>query len=138
MPLSKICIITGGILSLSMVFFHSQFYKLFDWKKDFEKVTTINQKIFYTIHLALLILFAVFSSISFIFANELSRCSGLSCGIILGYSLFWLWRTIWQIIYFRPPKISKGGSLKILHYMLVIVFAMLFAAYLIPFILSII
>lgn len=53
MLISKICIITGGILSLLMVMFHTRFYKLFDWKKDFEKISIKNQKIFYTIHLAL-------------------------------------------------------------------------------------
>ncbi len=138
MPLSKICIITGGILSLFMVFFHSQFYKLFDWKKDFEKISTINQKVFYTIHLALLLLFLVFSFISLIYANELSQGSGLACGITVGYSLFWLWRTIWQIIYFRPPKNQKAGKRILLHYLLIIIFGILFLVYLVPSILSII
>jgi hypothetical protein len=133
MLLSKICIIIGGILSLGMVLFHTQFYKLFDWKKEFEKISNINQKVFYTIHLALLLLFLTFSFISFAYTAELSQCNGLTCGITLGYSLFWLWRTIWQMIYFRPPKNQKAGKMTFLHYMLIIVFGILFVVYLAPF-----
>ena len=138
MLLTKICIITGGILSLFMVLFHTRFYKLFDWKKDFEIISAVNQKIFYTIHLALLLLFLAFSFISFAYANELSQCSGLACGITIGYSLFWLWRTIWQITYFRPPKNQKAGKMIFMHYLLIIVFGILFVVYLMPFILKII
>ena len=136
MLISKICIITGGILSLLMVMFHTRFYKLFDWKKDFEKISIKNQKIFYTIHLALLLLFFVFSFISFAFANELSQCNGLACGITLGYSLFWLWRTTWQIVYFRPMKSQKVDKMIFMHYLLIFIFGILFVVYLVPFILN--
>ena len=138
MFISKISIIIGGILSLFMALFHTQFYKLFNWKKEFEKISAINQKIFYTIHLALLLLFLVFSFISFAYTTELSQCKGLACGITFGYSLFWLWRTIWQMIYFRPPKNQKAGKMIFMHYLLIIIFAILFVVYLVPFILSII
>ena len=121
-----------------MALFHTQFYKLFNWKKDFEKISVINQKVFYTIHLALLILFFVFSFISLAYTNELSQCSGLACGITLGYSLFWLWRTIWQILYFRPPKNQKVSKMNFLHYLSILVFGILFVVYLIPFIMSMI
>ena len=136
MLISKICIITGGILSLFMALFHTQFCKLFNWKKDFERISAVNQKIFYTIHLALLLLFFVFSFISFTYTNELSQCNGLACGITLGYSLFWLWRAIWQIIYFRPPKNQQAGKMIFLHYLLIIVFGILFVFYLVPFIMN--
>ncbi len=136
MFISKICIMIGGILSLLMALFHTKFYKLFNWKKDFEKISNANQKIFYTIHLALLLLFLVFSFISFAYTTELSQCSGLACGITISYSLFWLWRTIWQIIYFRPPKNQKAGKMIFLHYLLIIVFGILFVVYLVPFIFS--
>lgn len=134
MFISKICIMIGGILSLFMALFHTQFYKLFNWKKDFEKISVINQKVFYTIHLALLLLFLLFSFISFAYTTELSQCSGLACGITLGYSLFWLWRTIWQMIYFRPPKSQKADRIILMHYLLIVVFGILFVVYLIPFI----
>ena len=134
MLISKICIIAGGILSLFMVLFHIRFYKLFNWKKDFEKISTINRKVFYTIHLALLLLFLAFSFISFAYTTELSQCNGVAGGITLGYSLFWLWRTIWQIVYFRPPRSQKTGKMIFMHYLLIIVIGILFVVYLVPFI----
>ncbi len=137
MNIAKICIVSGGILSLFMAFFHSRFYKLFEWQKDFEKISFRNQKIFYTIHIALFLLFVVFAFISLAYTTELSQCNGLAGGIVLAYALFWLWRTVWQIIYFRPPKSSKHGRLLFLHYFLIIIFAMLFIVYVVPFILKI-
>ena len=135
MVISKICIILGGIFSLLMVIFHTQFYKLFNWKEDFEKISVRNQRIFYTIHIALYLFFIIFAILSFVYINELSQCKGLAFGIMMGYSLFWLWRTAWQIIYFKPPKTRKDkGARKLLylHYLLIVIFLILFLAYGIP------
>lgn len=134
--ISKVCIITGGILSLLMVVFHTRFYKLFQWKEEFEKITLRNQRIFYTIHIALLLLFLVFALLSFIYTEELSQASGLALGITAGYSLFWLWRTIWQIVYFRPSSSTTADprmrKFLFLHHLLIFIFLLLFIAYLIP------
>jgi len=140
MIVSKICVVVGGSLSLLMVIFHTRFYKLFDWKDEFEKITPRNQRIFYTIHMALLLLLVVFSILSFVYLEPLSRCSGAAFGIMTGYSLFWLWRTIWQIIYFKPPAKSKRNAstrkLLFLHYFLIVVFFVLFLAYAVPVVLK--
>jgi cytochrome b561 len=133
--ISQISVIIGGIFSLLMVIFHTQFYKLFNWKEDFGKISTRNQRIFYTIHIALYLFFIIFAILSFAYINELSQCSGLAFGIMVGYSLFWLWRTVWQIIYFKPPKTRKdkeARKLLFFHYLLIVIFLILFLAYGIP------
>lgn len=132
--LSLISIYCGGVLSLVMGIFHSQFYKLFKWKKELEKISETNMNIIYTIHLALLLIFFGFAVISILYAKELSICIGISFGINLMYAIFWLWRTIWQIIYFKPDKKSK---LLYLHYILIIYFVFLFITYILPVILKI-
>ena len=135
MVISKISVIIGGIFSLLMVIFHTQFYKLFNWQEDFGKVSARNQRIFYTIHIALYLFFIIFAILSFVYIDELSQCSGLSFGVMLGYSLFWLWRTVWQIIYFKSRKTRKDkGARKLLflHYLLIVIFLILFLAYSIP------
>ena len=137
MTISKICIVAGGILSLFMVFFHSRFYKLFDWGKEFENMSLKNQRIFYTIHIALLLLFLVFSTLSFAYVDELSQASGLAFGVTCAYSLFWLWRAIWQIVYFRPPKDADVQKMPPLHYVMIAMFALLFMAYLVPIVLRV-
>ena len=135
MIISKICIVSGGILSFLMVIFHIRFYKLFDWGKEFKSISLKNQRIFYTIHIALLLLFLAFSVLSFTYVNELSQATGLALGITCAYSLFWLWRTIWQIIYFRPPKDSDVQKMPPLHYVMITMFALLFIVYLVPIVL---
>jgi hypothetical protein len=61
MPLAKICIVLGGVLSFLMACFHTRFYRMFRWDRDFEKVTLLNHKVLYSIHITLLLLFFLFS-----------------------------------------------------------------------------
>lgn len=132
MTIAQICIIIGGILSLFMTVFHSRFYKLFYWRQEFKKISLPNQRILYTIHIALLLLFLVFAVLSFVYVDELSQSKGLALGITGLYSFFWLWRTIWQVAYFRPPKGSDVKKMPFIHYFLIAMFALLFIAYGIP------
>jgi hypothetical protein len=103
MTLSKIAIIFGGLLSFLLFLFHTKIYQLFGWQDQFTKVGIINGKIIYTINLALALLFLFFSIISFAYYNELATCEGLAFGVCLGLTLFWLWRLVWQFVYFPVP-----------------------------------
>jgi hypothetical protein len=134
MNISELSIIFGGLLSLVMVVFHSRFYVIFGWKSEFEKILPKDRRILYTIHIALILFFIMFSALSFIYYKELASASGLAFGVILFYALFWLWRTLWQIIYFKHPKGVKKSSL---HYIVLLIFCLLFISYLIPVILKI-
>jgi len=127
--LSLICIYSGGALSLFMGIFHTRFFRLFKWEDEFIKVSQINKKIFYTIHLALLLLFFGIAFISMFYAKELSLSNGLSSGFNLMYSLFWLWRTLWQIFYFKPDRNRQSLSI---HYILTLYFFLLFVSYFTP------
>lgn len=125
-------IITGGVLSLMMAWFHRGFYVLFGWRREFEKITPLNGKILYTIHVALGLLLLGFALVSFVYWRELARGEGLAAGVTLFYSLFWLWRTVWQLTYFRRPRSAARAGRPVLHYALVVIFASLFVAYLVP------
>ena len=127
--ISLISIYAGGILTLLMAIFHIRFPKLFNWKTDYGSVSEPNKKISYTIHLALLLLFFIIGLLSLIYANELSECVGISFGLNIMISVFWLWRALWQVYYFRG---------KTIHYVLTVVFTLLFISYLIPVIIKLI
>jgi hypothetical protein len=129
MNISEFSILVGGILSFALVIFHTRFYVLFGWKDDFEKVQRKNKNILYTIHMALILLFVIFTIISFVYMKELAAASGLAFGICLLYSLFWLWRAIWQVAYFKFPADAKKSAL---HYILILVCLLLFISYLVP------
>ena len=120
---SLISIYTGGILTIGMAIFHTRFYRLFRWNEEYEKLSEVNRRIFYTIHIFLLLIFLVIGILSLIYASTLSQCLGIALGFNLFISLFWLMRIVWQIIYF------KG---KAMHYLLIVYFFLLFASYAIP------
>ena len=124
-----ISIYIGGTLTLLMAVFHTRFYKMFNWKTDFEKVSVLNAKIIYTVHLALLLLFFMLGTLSIVNAKEAAQSIGLAFGFNLLFSIFWLWRFIWQLVYFKREKKQRINPIGIF---LIIVFALLFAAYLIP------
>jgi hypothetical protein len=134
LSLAEISVITGGLLTVLMAIFHTKFYSVFNWKSNFQHISLRNSKIHYTIHLALLLLFFGLGIISLMFARDLATCTGLSLGIMLLLSLFWLWRTIWQIIYFKPLVTGKKAS--IMHMVLTIHFGLLFITYTLPIVLK--
>jgi hypothetical protein len=119
----------GGALTILLAIFHSRFYKVFHWAKDFEKVTLINRKIIYTIHLALLLIFFMIGTLSLICAKELSQSIGLALWFNLFYAVFWIWRLVWQILYFKRPK---GQKIPPIGIFLMILFALLILSYLLP------
>jgi len=124
-----ISIYIGGALTLLMALFHTRFYRMFNWKTEFENISKVNSKIIYTIHQALLFLFIIIGLISLIHAQELSRSYGLAAGFNLFLSLFWLWRLVWQLVYFKR---ERGKKLPPMAVFLIIAFALLFVSYLIP------
>ena len=124
-----VSIYVGGALTLIMAIFHTRFYRMFNWKTDFDKVTVLNARIIYTVHLALLLLFFMLGIISIVNAKELAQSIGLALGLNLLFSVFWLWRLIWQFTYFKREKRQK---IPLIGMILIFVFALLFITYLIP------
>jgi hypothetical protein len=116
--------------------FHLKFPKMYNWQLEFEKMNTANKRIFFTLHITLIILFFGFTALSFIYYNELAIPKGLAIGLNLFYSIFWLWRACWQIIYFKPPKEMKKHPMAKIGYVLTVIFLILFVSYLMPVVLS--
>jgi hypothetical protein len=119
----------GGALTLLIAILHTRFYKMFNWKNDFEQITVIHARIFYTIHLALLLLFFMIAAISIIYAQELSQSVGLAFGFNLIYSFFWMWRLMWQVVYFKR---EEGQKIPPIGIFLSVIFFLLAISYLIP------
>ena len=133
MAIPEAAILGGGVLSLVVAWFHRGFYTLFGWRRELEKISPLNAKIFYTIHVALLLLLLCFAFLSLVYWRELARGEGLAAGVTVSYSVFWFWRTMWQLVYFRPPESRAGTRKPVLHYVLAVLFATLFVLYLVPF-----
>jgi hypothetical protein len=123
--ISIVSIYTGGILTLFMALFHTRFYTLFKWRQEYEKISSINRRIFYTIHLALMLLFLLIGLLTVLYARELAQCNGIALGFNVIIAIFWLWRALWQVVYFE----SKG---RVLHFLLIVWFFILCFSYSIP------
>ncbi|MCK4890951.1 MAG: hypothetical protein KAS97_13530 [Candidatus Aminicenantes bacterium] len=122
--MSLISIYIGGVLTLFMAVVHTRYYKFFRWKAEFRKVSELNQKVFYTIHLALLLLFFVIGTLTLVYAEFLSRSEGMALGFNLLVALLWLWRAVWQVFYFK--------SKELMHFLFMLHFFVTSLAYFIP------
>ena len=124
-----ISIYVSGTLTILMALIHTRYYKMFNWKSEFEKISPVNSRIFYTIHIALLILFFLIGILLIAYAKELSNSIGLSAGLNTLLSIFWLWRFIWQFTYFKR---KKGQKLPLIVVLLSTIFALLCISHFIP------
>jgi len=124
MSISEFSVIFGGLLSLALSVFHCRLYVMFEWKSEFEKIQVRNRRIFYTLNVALIFLFGAFALLSFIFYKEMGNSTGLALGVNILYSLFWLWRAVWQLYYFKAKTT--------LHYIMTLIFFLLFVSFALP------
>jgi hypothetical protein len=132
MDMEQIAIKTGGLLSILLGIGHCYFYRVFNWENEFQKISTVNAKALYTIHIFLIPLFFLFGYLSWVHTSELAGESTLGITLTVFYSLFWLIRASWQIIYFTPNKSDNSNRLMHLHYFLTAYFFVLCATYSIP------
>lgn len=61
MNLTRTGIMAAGVLTLAVAIGHTFFYRLFGWAADFGKMKPLNQRVLYTIHVALYLLFLPFA-----------------------------------------------------------------------------
>src|SRR4249920_2622405 len=93
-----IMIFLCGMFSLGFAIFHTQFWRLFDWKHDLNQLKPANKAIIQIANLRLIYLFLFVAVICFIFPDELlnTRIGKFFLG---GMSLFWLGRSVEQFIF---------------------------------------
>ncbi len=95
----KTLIIIGGFLWLAFFVFHIFFWKLFDWKRDLEKLTETNKAIMQVLNLCLMLCFLIFAYVSICQTNELLT-TNLGKTLLIGMILFAIFRAVEQVIFF--------------------------------------
>jgi hypothetical protein len=130
--MDEIAIEIGGVLSAILGIGHCLFYRGFGWHEDFGKTRLITTKVLYTIHVFLIPMFFFFAYASFFHTKELVGGTPLGIAVTAFYSVFWLFRGLWQMIYFRPSRTKGFEKLRLLHYFMIIYFVFLWAAYTFP------
>ncbi len=136
MRTNELFILIGGSLSFINLMFHCFFYRFFNWKSELGKIQLSNHRIFMSIHIGLIILLATITFLSFLYFREMASCNGIAFALVICCSVFWFWRVMWQIIYFKIPKNIEKTP--ILHYSLILLYGLLFISYTIPIIIKLI
>ncbi len=119
----------AGVISVVIGVGHTAFHRIFGWQRDFQKISALNVKVFTTIHIVTTLFLLAVGALTFRYAALLSQPSEVALIVCLALFLFWSWRFIWQVLYFKPSKIEHDRRLLPLHYVLVVLFAMLALGY---------
>ena len=93
-------IITGGFYNIGLIVFHLLFWRLFNWDHDLKQVSFLNRAVMQVLNISLIFAFVIFSYISFAYTSELLT-SSLGHSLLVLMALFWLARSIQQIIFFK-------------------------------------
>ena len=96
----ELLIKAGGFYNLALVVFHLSFWRIFDWDRDLRNISYLNRAIMQVLNISLLLVFIIFGYISFEHTNEL-LLSPLGQSLLVLMALFWLARTIQQIMFFK-------------------------------------
>jgi len=96
----ELLIKAGGIYCLLLVMFHLLFWKLFNWSKELPRLSPLNQAIMQVLNLSLTLVFVIFAYIS-LFHTEALLVSALGRALLGLMALFWLFRGIQQIVFFK-------------------------------------
>lgn len=119
----------AGIISIIIGIGHTAFHRIFGWQRDFQKISALNVKVFTTIHIATTLFLLAVGALTFRYAALLSQPTEVASVVCLSLFLFWCWRLIWQVLYFKPSKIEHDRRLLALHYVLVLLFTALAIGY---------
>jgi len=93
-------ILLCGLYSLGFALFHTQFWRLFGWKDELNKLSPGNKAIMQILNTRLIYLFVFVAAVCFFFTEELAT-TPLGQFFLIGMSLFWLGRTIEQFVFLK-------------------------------------
>jgi hypothetical protein len=115
-------ILCGGVFAAAFAVFHLFFWKLFRWKSDLAKLTSLNRAIVHVLNLCLTFAFTIFAYVSLVYTAEMLT-TGLGRALLALIAAFWYLRAVEQIVFFglrRPLSVALfvafliGGSLYLL------------------------
>ena len=117
----EILIVAGGVFAAAFAVFHLLFWKLFRWKTDLAKLTSVNRAIVQILNLCLTFLFAVFAYLSFVHTAELLE-TDLGRSVLFLVAVMWYLRAVEQVVFFGLRK-----PISILFFVLFLVGGSLYA-----------
>ena len=122
----------AGIVTVLIGFGHTAFHRIFGRKRAFANISALNAKVFTTIHIATTLFLLLVGALSLRYSELLANSTEPASVLCVSLSLFWCWRLLWQVAYFKPSRIKHNSRLLVMHYILIVFFAFLTIAYGVP------
>lgn len=120
----KILLLIGGLHSLFFAVFHCMFWKELKWKTQLQKISATNRAVMEILNLRIIFIFGFHAAICFIFPDEMLTSTLGKVGL-MGAGLFWLGRTIEQVIYRK--LMPEKGAIDIALWVLFVVGTLIYA-----------
>ena len=98
--MQRTLLLVGGCYSLAFAVFHLLFWRIFKWNTELKQLSFLNRAIMQVLNLCLIWVFVIFGYVSLFHADGLLSTS-LGHSLLVLIALFWLFRAIEQIIFFR-------------------------------------
>ena len=113
-------VIAGGLFCAAFAVFHLLFWKLFRWRTELAKLTSINRSIVQILNLCLIFVFVVFAYLSLSYSSELVATQ-VGRALLFLIAVFWYLRAVEQALFF--------GLQKLLSILLFVVFLLVGSLY---------
>lgn len=95
----KSLIVAGGLFHLAFAAFHLLFWRVFEWKEELRRLSSINRGVMQVLNLCLTFVFLAFAYLSLIHTRELLSTS-MGHSLLSLIALFWLLRAGEQLLFF--------------------------------------
>jgi hypothetical protein len=102
------------------------------WNTEMDSLSQLTQKLINTVLVAFGLALMILGSLTTLLFIETSAGGVIRAWFLLFCSVFWLWRTIWQVAYFPYRKLNPRRELLLFHVGLIVTFVINTVAYLVP------
>ncbi len=89
-----------GIYNFLFAIFHMFFWKIFNWKNDLKKNSIANQAIMQILNIRLIYIFLLMAFVYIFYPEQLME-TRIGNILLIGFSGFWIGRTIEQFIFLK-------------------------------------
>ena len=135
MTMMKYGLMCAGFFWIALGLFH--FPRIWttvfaQWDAELNVLPPLSRKLINTVLVALCLLGVALGLMTIVLAGGNSHFDRPQVWFLFFCFLFWLWRTVWQILYFPVRKLNAGPGLISLHVVLIVIFVINTAAYAAP------
>lgn len=135
MSMMQYVLMCAGVFTIAVGIFHIPFIwaKAFaQWDAEMNALSPLSRKLINTVLVALCLAAVIIGLTTFLLAAGSSHFDRIQVWFFFFCFLFWLWRTVWQILYLPVRRRKEGSGLLLFRIALFVIFVINTAAYLAP------